>query len=503
MNTCVKYLENTAIKFPKKKAIVHGEKQISFSDLRKNSLSITSLIDEKIQNQPIAIFLPKSIAAIECYLASLYSGNFYVPLDVKSPIERIKKVIIDLEPALIFTNSQLLPLLLSNPAISTFKIINIDEIIISQIEPPKRSLKIIDTDPIYCLYTSGSTGSPKGVVLSHKAVDDFISWAEKTYNITEQTIIGNQAPFLFDVSVMDIYLSLKTGATMHIIPELFFSFPYKLIHYLQNNLISHIIWVPSVLISVANSGVLNDIPLPHLKNILFAGEVMPNKQLNIWRKKIPNALFSNLYGPTEAAVIATYYIVEREFKDDESLPIGFPCDNMNVLLLTDDKRRAQKNEIGELLIKGTGLAIGYYKDNDKTKESFIQNPFNKKYIEIFYRTGDLVKYNDLGELIFVGRKGSQIKHSGYRIELGEIDNAAMSMEGILNVCAIYDEIKKQIILFYQSDSTIEDISIRTHLLTMLPKYMMPEKYFKLDVFPYNSNGKIDRRKIKSKLLSTM
>jgi non-ribosomal peptide synthetase component F len=331
-------------------------------------------------------------------------------------------------------------------------------------------------------------------------VDDFILWAEKTYNIDENTIIGNQAPFIFDVSVMDIYLCLKTGASMHIIPEYLFSFPFKLMEYVKVNNINYFIWVPSVLIYVANSGALNELQLPQLKKVLFAGEAMPNKQLNIWRKHLPNALFSNLYGPTEASVIATYYIIDREFKDDESLPIGRPCENMNVIVLNEENKLVGKNEIGELLLKGTGLALGYFNDFEKTNTSFVQNPVNKKYTEIFYKTGDLVKYNDKNELIYLGRKDSQIKHMGYRIELGDIDNAVMNLKEVLNSCTIYDEINKQIVLFYESNTEIKDVIFRKELVNYIPKYMLPAKFIMLQNFPHNSNGKIDRKILKSTYL---
>lgn len=498
MNTCIKYLEQTSNKFPNKIALVEDNKQVTFSELKQSSLKISAQINKKHLNRAIAVFLPKSISAIECFMATLYSGNFYVPLDVKSPIERVRVVLNSLKPVVILTNSNYFTLLSDNISDKNIEIININEITdYEDCDYIERVNKIIDTDPIYCIYTSGSTGIPKGVVLPHKAVDDFILWAEKTYNIDENTIIGNQAPFIFDVSVMDIYLCLKTGATMHLIPEYLFSFPYKLMDYVKNNHINYVIWVPSVLIYVANSGVLSEIQLPDLKKVLFAGEPMPNKQLNVWRKHLTTALFSNLYGPTEASVIATYYLIDREFKDDESLPIGIPCENMNVLVLNEGNKIVEKNEIGELLLKGTGLALGYFNDFEKTNMSFIQNPINKKYTEIFYKTGDLVKYNDKNELIYLGRKDSQIKHMGYRIELGDIDNAVMNLKEVLNSCTIYDESNRQIVLFYDSVDEINDVVFRKELVNYIPKYMLPAKYVKIVSFPYNSNGKIDRKKLKS------
>lgn len=501
INTCIKYLEKTAKEYPEKTAIFDSNKSANFNELRNKSLQIAGSIPKELRNQPIAIFLPKSIEAIEAFLGVLYSGNFYVPIDVKSPGERTKKLLKNLLPPIILTNSGYLKILDKINHQST--VINID--VISGNKPTNGYLTnmhhTIDVDPIYCIYTSGSTGNPKGVVLSHRSVNDFIEWSEKTYKVDNNTIIGNQAPLVFDVSVMDIYLCLKTGATLFLIPEFLFSFPIKLLEYIKENKINHIIWVPSVLINVANSGLLDDFQLPDLKNVLFAGEVMPNKHLNLWRKCLPNALFSNLYGPTEAAVIATYYIVDRKFNDDDPLPIGKPCKNMDTMIINDQGKPVDKGEVGELLVRGTALAMGYWNNVEKTESCFVQNPLNKEFTDIVYKTGDLVKYNENNEIIFLGRKDSQIKHLGYRIELGEIEAATYNLDEIENSCVLYDQENKNIVLFYESNANIDEAYIRRNLLSYVPKYMLPTRIIKLKEFPTNVNGKIDRILLKNDYLS--
>jgi non-ribosomal peptide synthetase component F len=335
------------------------------------------------------------------------------------------------------------------------------------------------------------------VLISHRGVIDYINWAIDVYNVSEDEIIGNQAPFYFDNSTLDIYLMIISGAKLVIIPEDKFSFPIKLIEFINEHQITFVFWVPSVLNSVSNFDVFKTIVPNTLNKILFAGEVMSNKHLNYWRKNHRLALYSNLYGPTEITVDCTYYIVDREFKDDEPLPIGKACRNTEILILTEQNILAKKNELGELCVRGSSLAFGYYNDWDKTKSAFVQNPLNNSYPDIIYKTGDLVFENENDEIIFVGRKDSQIKHMGYRIELGEIESAILAIRGVKNVCVLYDSINKEIVAFYISDAN--HIEIRKNLLLTLPKYMIPSRWLSESDFPLNSSGKIDRIELAKKI----
>lgn len=488
----LEYLKNTVQQHPDKIAIVDNDKQISFGDLDQRAKEIATEIVRlcgNIKNEPIAVYMEKSIESIACFLGVLYSGNFYCPIDINSPVERIEKIIDVLQPKVFLCKDDVV----FEKNVLTIRIDKIKDDGEHYVNIPS---DILDMDPVYVLFTSGSTGQPKGVVINHRGVIDYIEWLTKTFQFDENTIFGNQAPFYFDNSILDIYSTLKNASTMVIIPEKKFIFPKQLIEYVNEKKINTIFWVPSALIAVANSGILENINLPWLKKILFCGEIMPNKQLNIWRKYNPEALYANLYGPTEITDVCSYYIVNRKFVDNEPLPIGTACENTEIIILNGQNKLVDIGEIGELCVRGSCLSMGYYRQTEKTENVFIQNPLNDRYREYIYRTGDLAKYNSIGEIIYIGRKDFQIKYQGHRIELGEIEAAAIELDNIQQSCAIYDEEKNQIVLFVLTDGKKNEKEIYQKMKSKLPHYMLPSKIFIVNEIPLNVNGKIDRNKLK-------
>ena len=362
--------------------------------------------------------------------------------------------------------------------------------------------RIIDTDLAYVFFTSGSTGVPKGVAITQRSIIDYIDWAAEEFSIDENVKIANQAPFYFDNSILDIYLCMSCGATLYIPPEMYYAFQAKLLAYLEEKKITFIFWVPSALVGSANSGLLERFDLSAIKKVLFCGEVMPNRHLNIWRRVLPEAEFANLYGPTEITDVCSFFRVNREFADDDPLPIVKACRNTEIMLLDDENCLiTEPDKKGELCVRGTSLSVGYYANEEKTSVAFVQNPLNPYYEEKIYRTGDLAHYNEFGEIMFDGRKDFQIKHMGYRIELGEIETAILSMEEIDNACCLYDEEHKRIVSVFQSKQGIDGLAIRKRLMSILPKYMIPSEYFAVEKMPLNDNGKINRKQLKNDLLS--
>lgn len=497
MKNILEFLEKNARKFPDKVAFMDENTKLTYAQLLESSMAIGSdLCKYAFRNQPMAVYLDKSPKVIEAMMGIIYSGNFYVIIDSEMPLERIEKIFSTLHPALILTDEKYLD---NAKKLNAEYVCNIDD---AKQQTVNKNLldavrdRQVDTDPLYALYTSGSTGVPKGAVLNHRNVIAYSEWTVNTFHIDENTVFGNQTPFYFSMSVTDLYSTLRTGATLVIIPKAFFAFPIKLVEFLNDNKVNTIYWVPSAISIVANLKLFKFAKPEYLKTVLFAGEVMPTKQLNYWINNLDkDILYANLYGPTETTDICTYYVVDRPFRDDEPLPIGRHCDNCDVVIVNEKGEEAKVGEEGELFVRGSFLSAGYYNNPEKTAAAFVQNPLNKAYPETVYKTGDLVKMNDKGEILYICRRDYQIKHMGYRIELGEIEAAASAVDGMKESVCVYDEKNDKIVLIYSAAKT-NDEKVLAQLKTKLTDYLMPNKLIKLASLPHNQNGKIDRKKLK-------
>ena len=498
-NSVLSWLDETAKRLPNKLALQDISGNITYQEYRSKSLAIAYKIVELNKGEmkkPIVVYLEKGKEVLVSFMGVAYSGCFYSPIDTEMPQSRVDKILEVLKPEIVITTNKLKTNFEKFNFYGSY--ITYEETICSEedetaVKPYTE--KIIDTDLLYVLFTSGSTGVPKGVSICHRSVIDYTDWVTETFNITQKDTFGNQAPFYFDNSILDIYSCMKTGATLNIIPKKLFFQPVPLLEYIKYNKINTIFWVPSALIVVSKLKAFRNVDLSDtLKRVLFCGEVMPNKQLNIWRKFLPNVTYANLYGPTEITDACTYYIVDREFSDDEPLPIGIPMSNTDILVLNDEDKLVTDDEVGELCVRGTSLAMGYYNNPEKTRSAFVQNPLNKAVPEIIYRTGDLVRYNEYREIIYISRKDFQIKHLGHRIELGEIETAISSLEEVTLNCCLYDEKNQKIVLFV--DAQVDRDYIKERIEKLVPEYMIPGKVIYLENMPINANGKIDRIKLK-------
>lgn len=497
----LQWLEDSARNYPEKTAFIDPDSEITYLQLITNAQKVGSFLGRKIgMNEPVSFYLEKSTVAIAGMFGAVYAGGFYSLLDTRQPEVRLNKILDVLNSKVLLTDEANFTKAQELFSSRSIEIVKIEDVIKDGgiDHPLLDSIRsnAMDTDPLYVNFTSGSTGTPKGVTVCHRSVIDFIETLDQTFSIRKEDILGNQAPFDFDVSVKDIFSGLYSGATVVIIPREYFSNPTVLMDYLCDQHVTVLIWAVSAMcfVSIMN-GFGYKIP-SDIRLIMFSGEVMPIKQLNKWRAALPNATYVNLYGPTEITCNCTYYVLEnRDYALDEQLPIGKSFSNEKVFLLDEeDHLITEPDKQGEICASGTCVALGYYKEDEKTKAVFTQNPLNKNYYERIYRTGDLGKYLANGDLVYTSRKDFQIKHLGHRIELGEIETAVQARRDITRACCIYDQVKKRILLFYTGER--EGKELLTELRDVLPPFMLPNKLTKLDEMPMTKNGKIDRHKLK-------
>ena len=500
----LEYLQETVKCASEKIAVKENSREITFKQLNQKAKALATYLlqaDANIINKPIAVYLPKGIECVISDIAIMYSGNVYMNLDVKSPKQRICNIIDHIMPAYIITTEQYSLDFLENQVkvICIESVCNESEIDAEGIKA--RMQKLVDTDPLCIINTSGSTGTPKGVVLNHRSFIDFTEQAIEVLNIGKDEKIGSLSPAIFDIFSFELCMLMAKSNTIIIIPDSLSAFPSRILQILADDKVTFIFWVPTIMVNIANMDLLKSFDLSALKLVLFAGEVFPTKQFNYWRKILQEAVFVNMYGPIEITLDCTYYIVKRDILDDEPIPIGYAFKNTDVLLLKENDTLAGKNEDGEICIRGTSLAMGYYNNPEKTAAAFVQNPLNQAYPELIYRTGDIGFINALGEIVFKGRKDSLVKHLGYRIELSEIEHIIInSLKLVKNCCIVYNFKEKQIVLIYEDERDLPIAEMRRAILTVLPKYMVPTVYIKMEELPRNPNGKIDRNKLKEKIV---
>lgn len=495
------YFEETVAAAPEKTALVHGEKSCTFARLQQKGRQLGTLLSRLLPcglHAPVAVLLPKSIDVVVADIGIMYSLGIFNNLDIKTPVHRLENIIQQMKPAAVITAGKYSGMIdwgKYGMQVVDMGTLDFDSLLVDGVVLEENRQRLIDTDPFCIINTSGSTGTPKGVVLNYRSFFDFMAWASETFHLSGGEVMGSLSPVVFDIYDFEICLMMMKGATIVLLDSSLAVFPAKLLAELREKKVNFLFWVPTIMVNIANMDLLGKIPLPDIRTVWFAGEVFPTKQFNYWRKHLPQAVFANLYGPIEITLDCIYYIVDREFDDDEPLPIGIPCNNTDILLLNDEDRPCRDGEEGEICVRGTSLAMGYYNNREKTAAAFVQNPLNSSYPELIYRTGDIAACGEDGLIRFRGRRDSLVKHQGYRIELGEIEHEIVNnLKLVSNCCVVYDHKNKCIVLFYE-EGDVTEIQIRKALGESFPRYMVPTVYHVMDELPRNTNGKIDRLKL--------
>lgn len=500
-------LEQTEEKYADRIAVCDEKEEMTWRELVKAAQKIGAELSKKVQpGCPVPVFLEKSPLTLAVMFGIVYAGCFYVPVNPMNPTERLRKIMEKLEPEVIFADEKGKAQLeevgsgLEEKVVAPQALLSED--FVQQelsIEDRERLEQIQDqwkeTDVLYGIFTSGSTGTPKAIVVSHGAASRFIGHFTELFEITSEDVIGNQAPFDFDVSVKDIYSSIMTGAKLVLIPKEYFSTPPRLLDYLCEKKVTNLTWAVSALTLVSALKGLNYRVPEHVRSVMFSGEAMPPKQLRIWQEKLPGAKFVNLYGPTEITCNCTYFPIERMYEDGEKIPAGKAFPGRRVILVDEQGNQVtEAGKQGEICSAGESLANGYYKDPEQTAEKFVLYPVDGVEQRI-YKTGDLGCYDEEGNIVFAGRKDFQIKHMGHRIELEEIESAMTALDGVDKSCCIFDTEKNRIMGYYMGEKQSSDV--RKEMKAKLPVYMVPTKLIQVDEMPLNKNGKTDRNYFKN------
>jgi amino acid adenylation domain-containing protein len=481
-------------------AIAMGEEQLTYAELvqRSDRLAAQLVGAGCTPGDRVGLMVPKRPAAMVAMHAVLKAGGVYVPLDAESPPQRLGRIVAAAEPRLLLSvpdAAERLDALAETLALPPVWSVELEPIagerVASErargdwdIDAPAPDVRVRAEDAAHLLFTSGSTGQPKGVVITHRNVTAFVDWGVAYFGIEPSDRTSGHPPLHFDLSTFDMYATFAAGAQLCLVPPSLSIDARGLASLIREQQLTQWFSVPSVLTYMAKFDVVGENDFPALERLLWCGEVLPTPVLAHWMRRLPHVRFTNLYGPTEATIASSFYTVPEVPADETApIPIGVACDDEELLVL-DDKLQPAGDEIGDLYIAGVGLSPGYWRDEEKTAAAFLPDPRSSESGERIYRTGDLARVDENGLVHFLGRADSQIKSRGYRIELGEIESAFNAIDGVRECAVVGVEAEGfegvAICAAYVTDSGLKPPALRRQLVDVLPSYMLPARWLVLD-----------------------
>jgi amino acid adenylation domain-containing protein len=517
------YLFDQANARPDAIAVALGNARLTYGRLETESNRLARLLRNFGcgRGDRVCLFMPKSLDAILSMLSVLKADGAYVPIDVESPARRIAKIVRAAEPKVILVTASAAALV---DELVTFECIDpsvtigsIDDTSVegnrfrsqfSRSELQTQSSEPLEyanspEDPAHLLFTSGSTGTPKGVVITHSNVIPFVDWAVGYFGIDPSDRVSGHPPLHFDLSTFDIFGTQAAGAELHLVPPSLNLMPHKLAKFIRDSELTQWFSVPSAMTYLAKFDAIQFDDFPTLKRVLWCGEVLPTPILIHWMQRLPQVRFTNLYGPTEATIASSYFtLAGPPAQNRQQIPIGTACPGEELLVLGRDLRPVPRGRAGDLYIAGVGLSPGYWRDEEKTRAAFIEDPRAASATARIYKTGDRARIGNDGLVYFLGRADTQIKSRGYRIEIGEIESALSEFQGLREhavlairsdtfeawtICCAYVPLAAE-------GTKVSDV--KESLRASLPSYMVPTRWLALDELPKNANGKIDRRQIR-------